>query len=165
MCIDPVTDVNLKYNPGTNTLSTGNLKCENLEVSGGFDLNYSAVVALAELLGIELKLIKIYQAALAALNFTFSAGDEVTFGQGGSAVGSPTTLSNYTICGSKSVGQLNRLIYLPGTFRITKVISSGINSVIADGALTSITVNGVEYDKCADPDFGTPCICLAIKVS
>lgn len=165
LCIDPSTDVNLKYNPGTNTLSTDNLKCENLEVSGNFDLNYSALLTLAELFGIKLNLIRIYRAtALDNLDITFSADAEVTFGEGKYISGSSIRSSNYTICGYRTFGQIGRFTYMPGTFRITKLISSGKTSSLQD-ALIDITINNVEYNDCADPDFGTPCVCLAIKLS
>lgn len=161
LCIDPNTDVNLKYNPGTNTLSTSNLKCDNLEVGGDFNLNYSAVCDLANLMGVKLKYIYIYQAtAVGGSELTFSTDDEVEFGMGGNKFNDRVTSSNYTI----SLTTPPRIMYATGTYIITKVISKGTTSSVAD-ALINITTGDDTYTDCANPNYGTPCVCLAIKVS
>lgn len=156
------SDSSLKYNPSTNTLSATNLKCDNLEVGGDFNLNYSAVCDLANLMGVKLKYIYIYQAtAIGGSELTFSTDDEVKFGMGGNKFNDRVNSSNYTI----SLTTPPRIMYATGTYIITKVISKGATSSVADALINITTGGGDTYTDCADPNYGTPCVCLAIKVS
>lgn len=149
------TSDSLKYNPHTDVLTTSGLKCTSLDVSDSFNLSPAVMVAFAKQLGVKLALIDIYSARYNGGNtFDFDLDDTVTFGSGVSA---STGSSGYTICANGS-----KTTYLTGSFRITKLVSVGITSS-TDNSIT-IKIDGITYASCSNPNYGTPCICLAIRV-
>lgn len=137
------------FNIGSSGVKLKNIYTQNIETDS-ITLGESAIKTIGEYLGINVMIIDIYCAYSSGGSSmsSVSAGSTVTFGSGASSL-----QSNYTICknGSKS-------IYMYGTYKITKIISNGTYS----STNNAITISG--YSNCANPNYGTPHRCYAIKV-
>lgn len=139
------TAPNVEYNPSTNTLH-----CVNASVHGSLELTPEMICELANTMGVPLEIIDVYYARSGGgETFTLSVGSIVHHGYGASVSSSQ---SNDTVCkhGTKD-------IFLTSEYKVTKVISAGVTSSQSN----AITLEG---RPCANPNYGTACVCLAVKL-